>query len=142
MRQRTWVRVGLVFVGGLLAAGGVAFVALVPPTPDSFYPKCQFHQVTGLHCMGCGITRSAHSLLNGRVVQAFAFNLFAPLIVVWLGYEGGRRLVAWLRGRPDPGWWVHGDWMPWLLAAMGLYMLLRNLPTWPFNLLAPHELAG
>ena len=122
MRTRAWVRVALVLVGGLLLAGAAALVAL------------------GLHCMGCGLTRSAHSLLTGRPLQALAYNLFGPLAVLWLGWEAARRAWAWVRGRPDPGWWVRGDWMPWLIALMCGYMLLRNLPWWPFTLLAPHEL--
>lgn len=140
MRLTTWVRVGLVAVGGLLLAGGVALVAVVPPTETSFYPKCQLYQTTGLHCMGCGMTRSAHSLLNGRVGQAFAYNLLAPLAAVWVAAEVGRRGWARLRGRPDPGWWYRVDWTPWLLLVLGLYMGLRNLPAWPFTVLAPHEL--
>ena len=136
------MRVGIVVVGGLLVAGGLAFVAVVPPTADSFYPKCQLYQTTGLHCMGCGLTRSAHSLLNGRLEQAVAYNLFTPLLVVWLAFEGGRRAVARLRRRPNPGWWFRAEWTPWLLGALALYMLLRNLPAWPFTLLAPHDLAG
>ena len=139
MRQQAWVRAGLVAVGGLLLAGGVGFLAVVPPTDSALYPKCQLHQLTGLHCMGCGATRSAHSLLNGRVGQAFAYNLFAPAAVVWLAVEAVRRGWYRLRGRPDPGWWFRAGWTPGLLAALGVYMLLRNLPAWPFTLLAPHE---
>lgn len=139
MRQTFWVRAGLLAVGGLLLAGA-AFVTLVPPTEDSIYPKCSLHRLTGLHCMGCGMTRSAHSLLNGRVEQAFAYNLFGPLMVSWLVVEVVRRGYVRLRGRPDPGWWFRMDWTPWLLTVLGVYMVLRNLPVWPFILLAPHEL--
>lgn len=138
--MRTWVRVGVVLVGGLLLAGAAAFVAVVPPTAGSFYPKCEFHQLTGLHCPGCGLTRSAHHLLTGRPLQAVGDNLFGPLALVWLGWEAGRRGRARLRGRPDPGWWVRADWVPWLLGALALFTVLRNVPAWPLTLLAPQPL--
>ena len=140
MRRTTWVRAGLLAVGGVLAVAAAAFVAVVPPTEHSLYPKCQLYQTTGLHCMGCGLTRSAHSLLNGQVLQAFAYNIAGPLLVGWAAFEAGRRGWAWLRGRPDPGWWFRVDWTPWVMLVLGVYMVLRNLPWWPFTVMAPHEL--
>ncbi len=140
MRQARWVRAGLVAVGGLLLAGGLAYVALVPPDAVSVYPKCQLHQLTGLHCPGCGLTRSAHSLLNGRPGQAVAYNVLVPVLLAWLAVEAARRGRAWYRGRPDPGWWLRAEWAPWLLAGLGVFAVLRNLPVWPLILLAPHEI--
>jgi hypothetical protein len=137
MGRATAVRGGLAAVGLTLVAGAVAFV---PPTADSFYPKCQFHHLTGLHCMGCGLTRSAHSLLNGRLLQSAAYHPLGPVLAAWLLAELGRRGLARWRGRPDPGWWFRGDWVPWLLAGLAVFMLLRNLPWWPLTLLAPHPL--
>ena len=76
-----WADGSAVLVRGALAAGAVllvgagAFVvATVPPTAASFYPKCLSHQLLGIHCPGCGLTRAAHSLLNGRLAQAFAYE--------------------------------------------------------------------
>ena len=128
-------------VGGLLLTGAAAFLAVVPPTAMSLYPKCEFHRLTGLHCTGCGLTRSAHHLLNGRPLRAIGDNLFGPLAAAWLVWEGGRRVWAWLRGRPDPGWWMRTDWVLWLVGALAAYTVLRNLPAWPFTLLAPQELS-
>lgn len=141
MRLTIWVRVGLVAIGVLLAAGAALFVAAYPPTDNSFYPKCQLHQLTGLHCMGCGMTRSTHSLLNGQVAQAFAYNPFAPVAVVWLITESARRVWPQMRGRSDPGWYFRADWTPWLMLVLSAFMVLRNLPWWPFHLLAPHKLS-
>src|SRR5688572_14934440 len=82
-RHRVLVR-GALAAGAVLLAGAGAFVlATVPPTAASFYPKCLSHLLLGIHCPGCGLTRTAHSLLNGRLAQAFAYN---PLLVLLSPY--------------------------------------------------------
>ena len=43
---------------------------------ESKISVCMFHNLTGLDCPGCGMTRAAHALLHGRLYQAFRFNPF------------------------------------------------------------------
>jgi hypothetical protein len=65
----------------LLAAagvtGGVFILYSYPPAENSYYPGCQFHSLTGLHCPGCGTTRALHAILHGQVAQALAYNAVA-----------------------------------------------------------------
>lgn len=126
----------------LLGGGFVAYlIASHPPRPDSLYPKCMLHQLTGLHCPGCGTGRAAHAALNGRLVQALAFNPVAvvllPVVAGVVLYRAGR----WALGRPvGNDLWVDSRWV-WLLAgSLLVFAVLRNVPVEPFTLLAPHEL--
>lgn len=139
-RPATGVRAGLV----LLAAaglGGVAYLAAAhPPTPDSFYPKCTFHQATGLHCPGCGTGRAAYFALNGRVGTAARYNPFALVLLPLVAVVAVRSAVDWVRGRPARRRLLWSGWI-WLLAvALVVYGVMRNLPWPPFNALAPPEL--
>jgi hypothetical protein len=146
-RRRVLVRVAILGVSGLLAAGGLFVVAVVPPTEYSYYPKCQFHTLTGLHCPGCGLTRALHAALNGQFEQALAYNVFAPVLIPVLGLAVGRALWQWAWGEDDdkpprrrrgPRW---ERWAPWAcLAVILVFWVLRNLPVYPFTWLAPHEL--
>jgi hypothetical protein len=128
----------------LFAAAGLAFgiwlLATQPPSDHSWYPRCQLHSLTGLHCPGCGTTRSLHAALNGRFQQAIAYNAPALVILPVLGWSLARSLGIWRRNTPtrevagSPVW-------PWVIGALLiLYGILRNLPWYPFTLLAPHEL--
>lgn len=56
-------------------AGGTAilYLKIWLPVTNLAIP-CVFHEVTGLYCPGCGITRSLLSLLELDIVQAFKFN--------------------------------------------------------------------
>lgn len=127
----------------LLAAAAVGFVyvlATVPPGEHTFYPRCQLHALTGLHCPGCGTTRALHALLNGRVADALAYNALFPLVIPILGWVFVHS-VRVSRGTATP---LEGCLARWGFRTLTVvvigYGVLRNLPWYPFTLLVPHEL--
>ena len=133
------VRLSAVAIGGLLMAAAGAWLFAAGPGLDGWGPKCLLHEWTGLHCAGCGMTRAASHLLHGRLWEAFRMNplmvALLPLVAVGMGLE----IAGWVRGagRPTPrlrlGMWGTIA----LLVVLILFMVLRNLPWWPFSLLAP-----
>lgn len=140
-RTRVLVRAAVLAVVGGLAGVGVFVLAVVPPTADSYYLKCQFHTLTGLHCPGCGTTRALHAALNGRFLQALVYNALAPFLIPYLGWELGRSLWAWVREKPVAPTGRRVTVALWvLLVLMVVYAVLRNVPVYPLSLLAPHEL--
>ncbi|MFO0804752.1 MAG: DUF2752 domain-containing protein [Gemmataceae bacterium] len=123
--------------------GGIAYLASVPPTESAFYPKCQLHSLTGLHCPGCGTTRAVHAALNGRFVQSLAYNALAWVVLPIAGIALVRSLWVWYRNSQANVHRSGSTVWPWVIGgALLLYGLLRNLPWYPFTLLAPHEIGG
>jgi hypothetical protein len=122
------------------ASAAAAVLYAFPPAEHSFYPRCLFHDLTGLHCPGCGGTRCAHALLHGDVAQAAAYNalvlLFLPYLALhavnalWYGATGRRAFRVWA-----PAWWPRA-----VVVAVVLFWVARNLPWAPFTLLAPHAI--
>ena len=123
----------------LLAAGGLgAFVLLrlVDPTrPGSGLPPCPVWWLTGLYCPGCGSTRALHGLMHFDLAAAWAMNpllvLSLPFIALLSAYGAGvlpARLLPLARQIARP--------LPWAAVLIG-YAVLRNLPWYPFTLLAP-----
>lgn len=99
-------------------------VAKFDPSQFGFYPRCFFHQATGLHCPGCGVTRALHHLLNGRVDQAFFMN---PLLFLAMPFLVLLIFIPSLTRRPM---------VPFLAALILIsYGILRNIPS--FSFLAP-----
>ncbi|MBK5333311.1 MAG: DUF2752 domain-containing protein [Ilumatobacteraceae bacterium] len=124
--------------GGALAASAAFLVTHDPGAGGSRYPTCVFHQMTGLWCPGCGLTRGTYQLLPGHVGAALGYNIFTPLalaaiVAVWF---------AWLR----VSWGAvpmrlpkrAGRWLAVILPIVVIsYGVLRNLPVQGFRALAP-----
>ena len=125
---------------GVLVLGYAAFLLHQNgPGGVPWLPDCLFHKFTGLHCPGCGMTRAANATLHGHLGAAFRFNpvgmILLPLACSVSGWSfsagsGESRCRSALKsGRGEPVvilWIVVGFWIS------------RNLPWWPFTLLAPH----
>ncbi len=141
-RQRVLVRAGIVAVAAVLVGAGLFVLASVRPTEESFYPKCMSYRVLGIHCPGCGTTRALHSLLNGHVEQAFAYNPLIALISPYLLFCVLRSAWFWLWGTEPRRSMFPAKWSWPAFAVLMLYWVLRNVPVYPFILLAPHELSG
>jgi hypothetical protein len=139
--RRIQLRLLVVFAGALLLCAAAYILSTVPPTPDSLYPKCSFHSMTGLHCPGCGATRAAHASLQGHFLAALRYNAFAvvfiPIGLLFLA----RFAIRWALCVPDPA--DFGPSIGWcyaLLVAILVFSIVRNIPVAPFTELAPQEL--
>ena len=126
----------LVFVFGVICV--LLFVLFVfNPADGSFYPPCLFHELTGLYCPGCGSLRAAHQLLHGNLPAAFGLNPMLVLSLPFLGYWFISRYVHAGRNRNSAGFIIPA-FMIWLILLIIVsYWILRNLPFYPFTLLAP-----
>ena len=128
-------------IAGLTAAAIAAVVGFWllrnfdPNAAGSPFPECMFHALTGWYCIGCGMTRALHALAHGDVLRAFSMNPLAvsllaisPLLGAWkLGWQPRwmRPLIATVS---EPKFW---------LVLLPVYWIARNLPWFPFTLLAP-----
>ena len=104
----------------------------------SWLPGCLLHDLTGLHCPGCGMTRTAHASLHGRISEAFRLNPVGMVLLPLAGAGVGLEIAGWVRGRPLPirlHLGVAGGWV--ILALVVSFWVFRNIPQWPFTLLAP-----
>ena len=68
----------LVWLGASLASLGIAVAWFVFGLP---WPRCVFHQVTGMPCVTCGMTRCAIQFFHGHFLAALRWNplVFAAL---------------------------------------------------------------
>lgn len=91
---------------------------------------CNFKEMTGLPCWGCGLTRSALHLAQGDLVASIQFHLFtAPLFLTALAGACAAFAPRGLRVRMIER--VEAQGAPWgglmlgLLIAFGAYGMLR-----------------
>lgn len=92
------------------------------------FPPCPFFKWTGIYCPGCGSTRATYYLLHGDLAGVFRSNpLYLPafLFILAMVIFPEKITVRWYWG---------------CLVVVILYWIMRNLPWFPFILLAPSPL--
>lgn len=123
----------------LLIAGlaGAALLFFFDPVNAGFFPKCYFHQATGLYCTGCGTTRALHALSHGRIDVAARHNLFLLVALPALAWSFVRFAGEAFTGRQSPRRPL-APFLRWMIVFLVLaFTVLRNLPYEPFVWLAP-----
>jgi hypothetical protein len=124
----------------LVIVSVLMIVRVFNPLENGFYPRCIFNYITGAYCPGCGTLRCLHALLHGNLKQALAYNMLTVLCLPFLIAWALNRVYSEIRGKAL----VNVSLQPWmtraLLVVIFAYWLLRNLPIYPFSLLAPHPL--
>ena len=125
---------------GVLVAGAIAAITVLrhanPYSHHSLLPPCPLHALTGIWCPGCGATRALYSLVHGDFARAWAMNplllIAAPFVLLMVLNTAG-----WKPRVFDPMMRVLANPKLWLVVLVS-FMVLRNLPFAPFDLLAPH----
>lgn len=129
-RRRTWA-----IAFGVLTVVGAVYVYCIDPVHSLAAPGCWFFELTGLYCPGCGGTRALHAVLHGHPVHAVTFN---PLIVVAIPL-GIVTFIRYVRGDDSgDGRVLRPAWIWVIFIAMVGFWVARNIPAYPFTLLAPH----
>ncbi len=133
MRAHAW---WLVLPFAVLVSLGIYLLRTYDPNVagNPFF-ACMFHKLTGLYCPGCGLTRAMHALVHFDVLRAIRMNAFFMLtspVIALLIWRLFRPLPKMLDAIVKP---LANPW-PWVIAVP-LFAVLRNLPWYPFYLLAP-----
>lgn len=105
---------------------------------ESLYPPCPFYYITGLYCPGCGSSRAVHNLLHGRFLKALDLNPLMVLSIPFVLYlfisdmeiHLGKKVIF---KRPV---FTHGVYII-IMCLIIVYWVLRNIPFYPFTILAP-----
>lgn len=126
----------------LLLAAAAFIVYRFNPGSNKLIPVCSFHSITGLYCPGCGMTRSLHAILNGHFFKAFSYNplwpffallVFGPLVLWFYFLLTGKNPfnpVNRFLGK-------HPNYCISIAVIIILFWILRNIPVFPFTVLAP-----
>lgn len=124
----------------LIAAlfGGFVYIYYFFNPSTTFFIPCPFHYITSLYCPGCGSQRAIHLLLHGDILGAFRFNPLMVLTLPILIYGLGITVANWIFGTNYRFMLFYSKLFIFGYFGLAiLYWVLRNLPFYPFNLLAP-----
>ena len=99
---------------------------------------CVFYKLTGLYCPGCGSGRASVALLHLDFAAAFGYNLLYVLLLPFIVYYLLKQYII-LVFRKDvlPMFSIDGLAAKIVLVVILMFWILRNIPVFPFTLLAP-----
>jgi Protein of unknown function (DUF2752) len=120
-----------------LGAGGLSIIYLLDPSSSDLYPPCPFLALTGFYCPGCGTLRALHQLTLGHPVAALDLNPLMVLLLPFVAYFLASHAMLAVTGQPLRRFFVRPALIWTLLGIILVYWLLRNVPGYPFTLLAP-----
>ncbi|MBN1819443.1 MAG: DUF2752 domain-containing protein [Prolixibacteraceae bacterium] len=129
-----FAKLGLFLV--LLIISAIFF--FLNPEEEGVFPECIFHSVTGYYCPGCGSQRAFHNLLHLNFTGVVSNNLlFLPgMLVLIYGIA-----LPFINRRFNTNYKniLYNKWTPlWIFIIIILFAVLRNLPYYPFSVLAPN----
>lgn len=118
---------------GLLTSLG--FILLTLGMKYHFFLPCIFHEVTGLYCPGCGISRMFVALARLDFSSAWGHNPAILIAMPFLAYLIIYMIVGYLKvgGYTLKRW--HNMVLYLLIGYFLLFGILRNLPA--FQWMAP-----
>jgi hypothetical protein len=115
-----------------------SYIFFVDARYSAFYPKCPFFALTGLYCPGCGSQRAASALLHGDIVKAFNYNLLLAVSLPFVLYSAFVNLVNVFRTSPVTQKIFYSPaFVKIVFVAVLLFGIMRNIPVYPFTMLAP-----
>lgn len=130
------IRIMLVVCAGAVAVAGAVYLYF--HNPYSYPLPCLFYLVTGLYCPGCGAGRACYSILHGRFLDAFCYNPLMTLLLPLIGIYIAARTTDWaITGGNHIDRLISVKLLLGVLIAVLVYGILRNIPVFPFTLLAP-----
>lgn len=87
---------------------------------------CIFHEITGLYCPGCGITRMLISFIKFRFIEAFNYNelcfIYLILAIAYYIYYFISKLLKKVPKKINNKTWI------FLVIITCFYGIIRNIP--------------
>lgn len=120
-----------------IAAFILVFVYFYFNPNSMLFPKCPLYSTTGIYCPGCGSQRALHSLLHLNFREVIQYNvLFLAGILLGI-YHYTIALLNHFYNKKYTSILSNKKTLLFLLGIVILFWILRNIPTYPFTLLAP-----
>lgn len=124
--------IGLLIIGLIIA---ILYFFINPSF--AFFPKCPLYATTSIYCPGCGSQRALHDLLHLNIKEVIGHNILFLFGLAVLIYHLTIQFLNKFYGKNIKNYLYHKNTPIIILVIVIVFWILRNIPIYPFNLLAP-----
>jgi len=108
------------------------------PLYQQYFPKCIFHNLTGLYCPLCGTQRAISSLLHGNILLATKDNLLVIVAIPFSAFLFAGSFSKTLNRKNINYRIIYSStFLRAVLFVLVVFTIVRNIPVYPFTLLTP-----
>jgi len=120
------------------AVTGLLLYFFLYPSYSAYFPKCLFFTFTGFYCPGCGSQRAMVALLHADILAALHNNILFVLSLPFLIYS----FIVFMRNTLNKNkiklrFFYDPLFVKIVIVLVIAFSILRNIPSYPFTLLAP-----
>ncbi len=124
---------------GFTIAGLLIIILYFSKDPSaSTFPKCPLYSTTGIYCPGCGSQRAFHDLLHLNLIGIAKNNILFLVLVLISLYELTITIINRFYDKRLQSILNQKKALLLMLLFVVIYWILRNIPIYPFTLLAPN----
>ena len=123
-------------VAGILILFTVLLYSFIYPSWQQYFPKCIFHNLTGLYCPLCGTQRALNALVHGNIGEAIRDNILV-LFAILLFSLFTLQLKVFHKKSRYTNILSSSTFFKAALIIVIVFGVLRNIPFYPFTILAP-----
>ena len=136
LQKNRKMRIALLLCAGAAACAGAVYLYFHNPYE---YPlPCIVYVLPGVYCPGCGAGRASDSILHGRFADAVCYNPLMTVLLPFIGLYVTVRTLDWVvTGGNHIDCRISVKFLVGVLVVIFVYGVLRNIPVFPFTLLAP-----
>ncbi|MDP4178320.1 MAG: DUF2752 domain-containing protein [Bacillota bacterium] len=128
----------IIVILGIASCGACIYLYYHSPFEKNIFPICLFRTIFHLYCPGCGATRATYELIHGNILKALRFNLLYVLSIPFMVYLTLSVIEIKINDKlllPSIYFSKFGVIM--MCVVILIFCILRNIPIYPFTLLAP-----
>lgn len=140
--SKPFIRFIMLLMTSIIIFAACFLVYKTDPSKTPLTPPCSFYYFTGLYCPGCGMTRAMHAALHLKFGEAFSYNLLWPLIIIFISVSFYLWYYFLITGKNafthfNMFFKEHSSRGYIIVIILFAFWILRNIPFYPFNMLAP-----
>lgn len=127
----------LKYIGLLIIILIIAILYFYINPSSALFPKCPLYTTTGIYCPGCGSQRAFHDLLHLSFKEVIGHNILFLGGILVLAYHLTITLLNKYFNSDIKNLLYSKNTPKIILVIVILFWVLRNIPIYPFTMLAP-----